>query len=242
MPEKPASPSSNAPAIVVGGVAYGDRSRVVRLLTQTHGLVPLWVANAAKQKALWHPMALLEVVDLRQGKGGGLWTARECRRAESQIAYRREPARSAVGFFVAEVLSGSLEEGAPAPELYDLSMRAVNWLETESRVPWIHVKFMADLVQALGMMPGPCPSGKTHFDITTGEFVPSELAPKNAMEAATVAGMRGIVGMEFGDVESLNWTRNERKALVLGGHRYVQAQLGKSRELKSYDVLEALFS
>ena len=36
------------------------------------------------------------------------------------------------------------------------------------------------------------------------------------MEAATVAGMRDIVGMEFGDVESLNWTRNERKALVLG--------------------------
>ena len=121
-------------------------------------------------------------------------------------------------------------------------MRAVNWLETESRVPWIHVKFMADLVQAFGMMPGPCPGGKTHFDITTGEFVPSELAPKNAMEAATVAGMRDIVGMEFGDVESLNWTRNERKALVLGAHRYVQAQLGKSRELKSYDVLEALFS
>ena len=62
MPETPAFPSSNAPAIVVGGVAYGDSSRVVRLLTQTHGLVPLWVANAAKQKALWHPMALLEVV------------------------------------------------------------------------------------------------------------------------------------------------------------------------------------
>ena len=54
--------------------------------------------------------------------------------------------------------------------------------------------------------------------------------------------MRDIVGMEFGSVESLNWTRNERKALVLGAHRYVQAQLGKSRELKSYDVLEALFS
>ena len=93
MPEKPASPSSNAPAIVVGGVAYGDRSRVVRLLTQTHGLVPLWVANANSQKALWHPMALLEVLDLRPGKGGGLWTARECRRAEPQIAYRREPSQ-----------------------------------------------------------------------------------------------------------------------------------------------------
>ena len=115
MPETPASPSSNATAIVVGGVAYGDRSRVVRLLTQAHGLVPLWVANANSQKALWHPMALLEVLDLRPGKGGGLWTARECRRAEPQIASHREPARSAVGFFVAEVLSGSLEEGGASP-------------------------------------------------------------------------------------------------------------------------------
>jgi len=36
--------------------------------------------------------------------------------------------------------------------------------------------------------------------------------------------------------------RARRKDLVLGAHRYVQAQLGKTRELKSYDVLEALFA
>jgi hypothetical protein len=62
------------------------------------------------------------------------------------------------------------------------------------------------------------------------------------MEAAIVAGMRDIVGMEFAHVQQLHWTRQDRKELVLGAHRYVQAQLGKSRELKSYDVLEALFS
>lgn len=242
MPPESASLTATAPAIVVGGVAYGDRSRVVRLLTESHGLVPLWVANATKHKALWHPLAVLEVVDLRPGKGGGLWTAREWRRGAPQLAYRREPVRSAVGFFVAEVLSGSLEEGAPAPELYNLAMRAVNWLETETRVPWVHVKFMAEFVHALGMMPGPCPEGKSHFDIATGEFVLPELAPKNAMEAAIVAGMRDIVGMEFAQVGQLHWTRQDRKELALGAHRYVQAQLGKSRELKSYDVLEALFS
>ena len=112
------------PAVVVGGVAYGDRSRIVRLLTEAHGVVPLWVPNASKSKALWHPMAMVEVVDLRQPKSGALWSGREWKRSEPQLVYRREPARSAIGFFIAEVLSTSLEEGAPTPEVYQLACQA----------------------------------------------------------------------------------------------------------------------
>jgi len=242
MPKTTPQTQPLAPAIVVGGVAYGDRSRVVRLLTEGHGVVPLWVPNAAKSKALWHPMAVVEVVDLRQAKGGGLWSGRDWKRSEPQLAYRREPARSAVGFFIAEVLSTSLEEAAPATEVYHLARRAADWLDRASDIPWIHVKFMADFVAALGLLPGEPPPHGAPLDIATGEYVPVELAPKTAMDAATVKGMREIVGMEFGDVHRLNWPRNQRKALVLGAHRFVQAQLGKSRELKSYDVLEALFA
>ena len=234
--------SSNAPVLVVGGVPYGDRSRIVRLLTQEEGLVPLWVANASKHKALWHPMAMLEMVDLKPGKGGGLWTAREWRRSAPQLAFRREPMRSAVGFFIAEVLAASLEEGAPAREVYSLSISAAHWLEHEQHVPWIHVKFMAELVQALGMMPDESTELNKAFDIATGEYVPLELAPKTAMSAEVVQGMRQIVGMEFGVVGRLNWPLEKRKELALGAYRFVQAQLGKSRELKSYDVLEALFA
>ena len=149
------------------------------------------------------------------------------------------------GFFIAEVLSTSLEEGAPAPEVFNLACRAVDWLESAADIPWIHVKFMAEFVEALGLMPEEPPvngSNRSLFDIATGEYVPEELAPKTAMDAATVKGMREIVGMEFGDVHRLDWPRDRRKALVLGAHRFVQAQLGKSRELKSYDVLEALFA
>lgn len=242
MPKTVSQAQTLPPAIVVGGVAYGDRSRIVRLLTESHGVVPLWVPNASKSKALWHPMALVEVADLRQPKSGGLWSGREWKRSEPQLAYRREPERSAVGFFIAEVLSTSLEEGAPAPEVYRLARHAAEWLETAADIPWIHVKFMADFVAALGLLPEEPPTNESPLDIATGEYVPEELASKTAMDAATVKGMREIVGMDFGAVHRLNWPRDRRKALVLGAHRFVQAQLGKSRELKSYDVLEALFA
>ena len=150
--------------------------------------------------------------------------------------------RSAVGFFIAEVLAACLEEGAPTIEVHSLSLRAAHWLEHEQHVPWIHVKFMAELVQALGMMPDESTELNKAFDIATGEYVPLELAPKTAMDSAVVQGMRRIVGMEFGEMGRLDWPLAKRKELVLGAYRFVQAQLGKSRELKSYDVLEALFA
>ena len=109
-------------------------------------------------------------------------------------------------------------------------------------MPWIHVKFMAELVQALGMMPDESTELNKAFDIATGEYVPLELAPKTAMDSEVVQGMRRIVGMEFGKMGRLDWPLAKRKELVLGAYRFVQAQLGKSRELKSYDVLEALFA
>ena len=242
MPKPHPAPSPNPPAFVVGGVAYGDRSRIVRVLTAEHGMVALWVANAAKEKALWHPMASLELADLRPGKGNGLWMAREWRRSTPQLAYRRSPERASVGFFVAEVLAGCLEEGAPAPEIHTLALHTTAWLESEPQVAWIHVKFMAELVHALGMMPEEPPNNTCRLDIGTGEYIPSELAPKTSLTAEVVIGLRDILGMEFALLERLAWPRARRKDLVLGAHRYVQAQLGKTRELKSYDVLEALFA
>lgn len=236
------SDATDLHAVVVGGVAFGDRSRVVRLLTGAHGCIPLWVPNASKQKALWHPMASLEVSDLKPKKGQGLWNARECRRADKQLQLRRDPSRSAVAFFLAEVLACSLEEGAPAPEVHALAVHALGWLEDEPKIPWIHVKFMAHLVDALGMMPLLPEDPTWRMDVNTGEFVPQEHAPKTALDQAVVAGMRQIPGMEFAQLDTLNWSLDTRKALVLGAHRHIQSQLGKTRELKSYDVLEALFA
>ena len=236
------SMESEAHAVVVGGVAYGDRSRIVRLLTRAHGCIPLWVANAGKQKALWHPMAHLEISDLKPGKGQGLWMAKECRRAAPQLTFRRSPERSAVGFFVAEVLSACLEEGAPAEDVYALTLQALDWLETEEQVPWIHVKFMAHLVEALGMMPPLDDDHGMWLDVATGDYVDPEHATKSSLSPEVVSLLRQIPGMNFGSLQRLPWTRDQRKPLVLGAYRYVQAQLGKQRELKSYDVLEALFA
>ena len=108
----PASQTHNLPpAIVVGGVAYGDRSRIVRLLTE----------GAWRGAVVGPQRRQVQGVVASDGHcGGGGFAPTQKRRAlvrarmetgAPQLAYRREPERSAVGFFIAEVLSTSLEEG-----------------------------------------------------------------------------------------------------------------------------------
>ena len=67
-------------------------------------------------------MALLALLKRTFVRGKEGWTARVTS-CGTPIAYRREPARSAVGFFVAECCRAAWRRGLPW--VYDLSMRAV---------------------------------------------------------------------------------------------------------------------
>ena len=236
------APEQRLKGIVVGGIPYGDRSRVVKVLTDEAGLVPVWVANARTQSGLWHPLAMVELSGVKPGKGQGLWQCKEWRREAPQLQLRNAPARSAVAFFVAECLALTLEEHAPAPEVFALASRTVHELETEVQVGWVHVSFMANLVEALGLLPADPPNREHWFSIRSGEYVSKERAVQGDLSPAAVRAMLAIRGMEFADVGNLKLTHDQRRELVLGAFAYVQAQLGKSRELKSYEVLEALFS
>lgn len=230
------------PGVVLGGVAYGDRSRIVKVLTQTEGLVPLWVVNARQHKALWHPMAAVELAGLRPGRGQGLWQFQECRRFQPQLKLTSSPARAAVAFFIAEVLSSTLEEQAPAPEVFGLAWDMIQALEHEEEVGWIHMVFMSRLVQTLGMMPSDPGQPDLWLSLESGEFVHAEDAQQSAMAPAVSQALLTIHGMEFASVGKLKLDKQQRKNLVLGAYQYIQRQLGKSRELKSYEVLETLFA
>jgi len=228
--------------IVVGGVPYGERSRVVNVLTDEEGLVPVWVANARTQSGLWHPLALVERTGAKPGRGQGLWQCKEWRRAAPQLQLRNAPERAAVAFFVAECLALTLEEHAPAPEVFALASRTVHDVETAVKVGWVHVSFTANLVEALGLLPAEPTDPEHWFSIRSGEYVSKERAVQGDLSPAVVRAMLAIRGMEFAHVGNLKLTHDHRRELVLGAFAYAQAQLGKSRELKSYEVLEALFS
>ena len=233
---------SDVNALVLGGVPYGDRSRIVRLLTEEHGVVALWVANARKDKGLWHPMAALQVAELTQKKGQGLWQGRGVHRAMPQLGLRNSPERTAVAFFVAECLALVLHEEGPAEEAFHLALDACMLVESAEDVSMIPVHFMAHLVQTLGLLPPVAPPSAKGFNVETGEYVWGLGEGKHVLDVPVIAAMVAIPGTKFDDLRAMNLTRVQRKELALGAFRYMRSQLGLHRELKSYEVLEALFA
>ena len=229
-------------ALVIGGVAYGDRSRIVKLLTRDKGLVALWVANARNSKALWHPMAMLQASDLTRKNNQGLWNCREVSRTRPQIQLRNSPERTAVAFFVAECLGLVLQEEARSEEAFDLAWGVGAFLEGSEEVSIIPVYFMANLVRVLGLMPPPPPTNSSGFHLENGEYVDGIDEGTNVLGAGTMGALVSIPGTNFDNLRAMNLTRAQRKDLALGAFRYIRSQLGLNRELKSYEVLEALFA
>ena len=166
---------------MIGSIPYNDTSRVVRVLSEDQGMIPLWVRTGKKSpKAIWHPLSAVELATFRRKKQDGLGTFTEASRALPAIHILSDARRSAVAFFIAEVLDKSISEGAPMPEVFKLVWQTVELLETEDSVAHLHIYFLAHLVQILGLMPEEFEDGATKksgsLNLDTGEWSDVEMS------------------------------------------------------------------
>ena len=54
-------------AIVIGAIPYSDSSKVVKVLTKEHGVLPLFVRLKKKGgNSLWHPISVVELSEVKR--------------------------------------------------------------------------------------------------------------------------------------------------------------------------------
>ena len=97
-------------------------------MSRTHGAIALWV-NEGRGKnrliAMWHAGALLELSGMNRKGSEGLIRFREARRTVVLDAVIRDPRRSAIVFFICEVIEKTMAEETPHPEVHDLMARTI---------------------------------------------------------------------------------------------------------------------
>jgi DNA repair protein RecO (recombination protein O) len=236
--------------IVTGSIPYNDTSRVVRVLSEDKGMIPLWVRTGKKaSKAIWHPLSTIELENFKRKKQDGLATFKDASRVLPANNILSDARRSAIAFFIAEVLDKSISEDAPMPEVFKLVWQTVELLETEESVANLHIYFLAQLVHALGLMPeesdrvGLKKSGSLNLD--NGEWSDVEMnlsKGSHYLKANLVRIMMDIPGMKFDKMRGLGLEKSERKELLLGMVMFIQLHHAGLREIKCYDVLETIFS
>lgn len=236
-------------AIVIGAISYSDSSKIVKVLTRDEGVVPVFVRlgtgkSRKKSNALWHPLSALEIEGFELKSEMGKF--KEASRALPANNILVDPKRTAVAFFLAEVVEKSIKEGGS--EVFNLMWEAVMLLEVSENVANLHFYVLARLVDSLGLMPETAPEEPhlNSLNLDNGEW--SEVMrfglkkDFHYLEKSLAKTMMVIKGMEFAKMKSLNLLPAERKELLLGMVMFIQLHHAGLKEIKSYDVLETVFA
>ena len=230
------------PCIVLSVIPYNDGRRVVRVLGETLGTVALWVTEGRgknRRVGKWHPGAILELRGVSRKGSEGLVRFKEARRTHIPVTMFHDARKSAVAFFLCELVGNLFPEEIAHPEVYAVFCGALKRIEKEEKVGWIHAEFMGQLIALMGLTPAPSPiTGADVLDLQSGEWkhamgtVRDHLPPpvSHWFMALTSDSPRGFTA-----------SISQRKELIKGQLQYLGHQLGGLREIKSYEVLEQVF-
>ena len=231
-------------AIVIGAIPYSDSSKIVKILTP-HGVFPLFVRLSKKGgNSFWHPLASLELGDVRRKNTTSLATCKVVERVIPSIKTQQDPKRTALAFFIAEVLEKSIQEGAQIDRIFEILEETVSLLESDDYVANLHFYTLARVVNALGLMPEKPGKVGMSLHLEDGEWYDANpLLTKNAylLKFELAEQMIKIPGMDFVEMRNLSLNQNDRKELLLAMVMFIQLHHAGLREIKSYDVLETIF-
>lgn len=229
--------------IVLGVIPYSDGRRIVRVLSESQGTLALWVAEGSgkkRQVGKWHPGALLELSGLRRKGAEGLVRFREARRAVIPETTLVDVRKSAVVFFLCELMMKLFPAEVPHPEVFQLAWKTMLRIESERNVSWIHAEFLGQLIGLLGIAPQSNPEAQEDvLDLQTGEWkrymgvaddhLPS---PLSHWFLNLCAGENAVDG---------GYHSALRNQLIQGQIRYLHHHLGGLAEIKSVQVLQSVF-
>ena len=230
--------------IVIGAIPYSDSSKVVKVLTREYGILPVFVRVSKKTSVLWHPLATLELSEVKRKNSNSLATFKGVERVSSAIETLRDPKRTALAFFLSEFLEKSVPEGTHIDGVFDVLEEAVCLLENDKHVANLHFYTIAKVILALGLMPENAVDSSHSLHLETGEWqdVKPLLSKTSYLLKSDLAElMIKIPGMDFVDIRNLRLNQNERKELLLAMVMFIQLHHAGLREIKSYDVLETIF-
>ncbi|MFH0865396.1 MAG: DNA repair protein RecO [Bacteroidota bacterium] len=234
--------------IVLHSFKYSEKSIIINTYTDTLGLQSYIIKSARSRKSRmkagnFQPLSILDIVAY-QGKKQGMHHIKEitsCRLFE-QIPYDMK--KSAVVFFIAELLYKTLREDSPNKNLFDFIAGAVETIDkTNDRISDFHLLFMMELSRHLGFFPrNNFDKQHTVFNLMDGVF--QERMPEHPYFAdeALSSQLHILLNASFDNFAETRFPSCVRHELVQKMMDYYQIHINGFTVLNSHVVLEEVFN
>ncbi|HET8723273.1 MAG TPA: DNA repair protein RecO [Anaeromyxobacteraceae bacterium] len=142
-------------AVVLRTVDYGERDRVVTLLTRERGKLSAFARGARSSRRRFggalEPFTLL-AVELRE-RGGDLWSLDEASVERGHGAVRSDLVRIACASYAVELAREMVRDAEPHEELFDALLAYLGRLEAGPARPWDLRRLELEVLRSAGLLP-----------------------------------------------------------------------------------------
>lgn len=244
---KPKDMQEKTSAIVLYTLPYNDKMSIAHLYTEKFGrvgyLLPSSDARRNKRaRTLFFPFSILEL-DVEHKPLRELQRIREFRPQAMLNRLPFDPVKRTIALFLSEIISKTVTEPEPNRSLYEFLVHSIQILDLlDKGTANFHLCFLIQLSSYLGFYPNMENYTATGwFDLLNGIFVSSQpahpyvLAPKESRYFAQ------LMRMNYANLHLFSLNRNDRIHILDRFVLYFRLHLDGFKELKSLDVLKALF-
>ena len=234
-------------AIVLHSIKYGEARLIVDMFTRNFGRQSFIVSipktpKGKIKKQFFQPLTLLEIeTDIRQNLQ--LQKLGDVRLATPFTSIPFEPDKLAISLFVAEFLYYALRSEQRNELLFDYLEHSIMWLDGQSaRFANFHLVFLLRLTRFLGFYPNLDDyEDGDYFDLRESEFINTPPVHRDFLHPEEAKKVQLMMRMDFPTMHLFRMSHEERNRLLEVAIKYYRLHLPDFPEMKSIEVLQALY-
>jgi len=234
--------------IVLHSIPYNDKYAITLIYTEEFGRMSYLTSQAKSRKSrvprsLFHPLSILDLeVDHKNLRD--IQRIKEIKIHIPLSSLLTDPIKSAVGIFIAELISKIIREEQTNRLLFDFLLQSIQVLElTDASPANFHLVFMIRLSRLLGFYPDASNyKDGMIFDMRNGVFSSNKSAHIDFLPPDESAVFYNLLRMSYENMSAFRFSGRERQMIIHRILEFYRLHLSDFPEIKSLEVLHDVFS
>lgn len=233
-------------AVVFSALKYGEADLIVKAFTKSSGLKSYLLRGILKSRkgklrvAMFQPLTHLEIEANHKDKGT-LESIREAKVITHYNSLHTQVGKSAIVFFLADILRSSVQEEEENTPLFDFIVAAALWLDLHDTIGNFHLLFLVKLSSYLGFYPDDTEAQYSYFNLMDGQFEASETT-LYCRSGEDIELLKHFLGIHFDALVEVKLNQKQRASFLNMLLQYYELHLHGFKKPRSLAVLNSIFS
>ena len=189
---------------------------------------------------MFQPLMQLEIEANHKDKGT-LESIREAKVAYQYQNLHTDITKTAVVFFISDMLRNTIIEEEENTLLFDYLKTAIIWLDTHDTIANFHLLFLVKLTQYLGFYPDETQQHYEYFNLIEGTFEPSEVN-LYCQTGVKINILKQLLGIKFDELPKIKLNQKQRGDFLTMLLQYYELHLHGFKKPRSLAVLNSIFT